>query len=111
MTFLHVTTQITWKLYREKIEKWTTENGFKFSQTKTKCVHFCQQHNLHHDPTLTTYGAQIPVEDEGKFLGIIFDKKLNFLLHIKALKLKCLNALNIIKVISNTEWGGDKTKF
>ena len=77
-----------------KIEQWTTENGFKFSQTKKKkkCVIFCQQRNLHHDPTLTIYGTQIPVVDEAKFLGIIFDKKLNFLPHIKALKLKCLNA-------------------
>ena len=28
--------------------------------------------------------------------------------HIKALKLKCLNALNILKVLSSTDWGGDE---
>ena len=26
-----------------KISKWATENGFKFSKTKTKCIHFCNQ--------------------------------------------------------------------
>ena len=25
-----------------KVETWATENGFKFSETKTQCVHFCQ---------------------------------------------------------------------
>ena len=25
-----------------KVETWATENGFKFSKTKTQCVHFCQ---------------------------------------------------------------------
>lgn len=92
-----------------KIEKWATENGFKFSKTKTQCVHFCQQRNLHHDPSLKIYNAQIPVCQEAKFLGVIFDRKLTFIPHIKALKLKCLNALNVLKVISSTNWGGDKS--
>ena len=26
-----------------KISKWATENGLKFSKTKTKCIHFCNQ--------------------------------------------------------------------
>ena len=25
----------------DKLHKWTTENGLKFSKEKTKCVHFC----------------------------------------------------------------------
>ena len=25
-----------------KIENWATSNGFKFSKSKTQCVHFCQ---------------------------------------------------------------------
>ncbi len=93
----------------DRIEKWALENGFKFSKTKTQCIHFCQQRNLHHDPSLKIYGSQIPVVEEARFLGITFDKKLNFISHIKSLKLKCLKALNVLKVIANTNWGGDKT--
>ena len=26
-----------------KIEKWTYENGFQFSKTKTVCIHFCKR--------------------------------------------------------------------
>ena len=35
-----------------KVETWATKNGFKFSKTKTQCVHFCQLRGLHPDPVL-----------------------------------------------------------
>ena len=92
-----------------KIETWATENGFKFSKTKTQCVHFCQLRGLHPDPVLNIYGSPIPVVEEARFLGLLFDKKLSFIPHIKALKAKCLKALDVLKVLSNTNWGGDRS--
>ena len=92
-----------------KVETWATENGFKFSKTKTQCVHFCQLRGLHPDPVLNIYGSPIPVVEEAKCLGLLFDKKLSFMPHIKALKAKCLKALDILKVLSNTNWGGDRS--
>ena len=92
-----------------KVETWATENGFKFSKTKTQCVHFCQLRGLHPDPVLNIYGSPIPVVEEAKFLGLLFDKKLSFIPHIKALKAKCLKALDVLKVLSNTNWGGDRS--
>ena len=80
-----------------RIEDWATRNGFKFSKSKTQCVHFY------------IYGSQIPVGAESKFLGVIFDKKLSFIPHIKYLKAKCLKALNLLKVLSHTSWGADRT--
>ncbi|MCG7877158.1 MAG: reverse transcriptase domain-containing protein [Candidatus Thiodiazotropha endolucinida] len=102
---------IEFKLQRSlnNIEDWATENGFKFSKTKTQCVHFCQIRKLHLDPNLTIYGSQIPVVTEAKFLGLLFDNKLSFIPHIKALKAKCLKALDILKVLSSSDWGGDCT--
>ena len=44
-----------------RIEDWATRNGFKFSKSKTQCVHFCQQRKIHNDPALYIYGSQIPV--------------------------------------------------
>ena len=43
-----------------KVETWATENGFRFSKTKTQCVHFCQLRGLHPDPVLNIYGSPIP---------------------------------------------------
>ena len=92
-----------------KIEIWTLYNGFKFSKSKTQCVHFCQLRKLHDNPQLYLYGSLIPVVDEAKFLGVIFDRKLSFIPHIKYLKAKCLKALNLLKVLSHTSWGADRT--
>ena len=46
---------------------------------------------------------------ETKFLGVSFDQKLSFIPHLKALKTRCLKALDIIQVVSNQEWGADKS--
>ena len=92
-----------------KIENWATSNGFKFSKSKTQCVHFCQLRKQHDDPVLHLYGSPIPVVEESKFLGILFDRKLSFIPHIKYLKAKCLKALNLLKVLSHTSWGVDRT--
>ena len=92
-----------------KIENWATSNGFKFSKSKTQCVHFCLLRKQHDDPVLHLYGSPIPVVEESKFLGILFDRKLSFIPHIKYLKAKCLKALNLLKVLSHTSWGAYRT--
>ena len=95
-----------------KVQDWADDNGFKFSKTKTVCVHFCNKRKLHPDPVLKLNDTVIPVVKEAKYLGLIFDHKLSFIPHIKYLKTKCQKALNLLKVISNTSWGADrKTKL
>ena len=66
------------------------------------CMHFCQFHKLHLDPSLYLDGKQIPVVKEYIFLGIMFDNKLTFIPPIQYLKSKCKNALNVLKVVSHT---------
>ena len=85
------------------------KNGFKFSKSKTQCIHFYQLRKIHNDHELYLYGSLIPVADDFKFLGLIFDRKLSFISHSKYLKAKCLKALNLLKVLSHTNWGADRT--
>ena len=92
-----------------KLQNWSTENGFKFSKSKTVCMHFCQKRGLHLDPDLQMDGTRIPVVEEFKFLGLVFDRKLSFIPHIKQLKAKCQKALDMLKVVANTDWGADQT--
>jgi hypothetical protein len=89
------------------IQTWADENGFQFSKTKTVCMHFCQQHTLHREPELTLYGVGIPVVDEVKFLGLIFDRRLSFAPHIHYLKQRCMKALNLLRVVAHADWGAD----
>ena len=97
------------QLCLKKIEKWASENGFKFSTSKTVGMHFCRKRKLHPHPDLFLYGNPIKMVDETKFLGLIFDSKLTFVPHIKMLKSKCLKALDVLKVVSSTDWGADKS--
>ena len=89
-----------------KIEHWATNNGLKFSKSKTQCVHFCQLRKQHEDPVLTLYGSPIPIVQEYKYLVLIFDKnKISFIPHVNYIKAKFHNALNMMKVLSHTTWG------
>ena len=91
-----------------KLQKWADANGFKFSTSKTVCMHFCRLRKHHLDPELFLYGMPIPVVQEVKFLGLIFDSKLSFLPHIRYLKNKSTKALNLIRVVAHTSWGTDQ---
>ena len=95
------------QLTLKNFEKWCNENGFKFSNSKTICIHFTKSRKLYPDPELFINGKKIEVKNEVKFLGVFFDKKLTFVPHIKYLKDKCLKAMNLLKIVSRTDLGGD----
>ena len=92
-----------------KIEKWCIENGFRFSPSKTVCVHFHRKRGTLPEPDFKLNRDKIKVVKETKFLGVIFDQKLSFIPHMKVLKTRCTKALDIIKVVSNQSWGADKS--
>jgi len=92
-----------------RIQQWADENGFRFSRTKTVCMHFCNKRSLHLDPELKLNNIPIPVVEQTKFLGVIFDNKLNYKAHIDYLRKKCQNSLNLLKVVSRMDWGADRT--
>ena len=87
-----------------KIQKW----ALNFPRPKRN-VCFCQLRGLHNDPVLKLDGVEIPVVDQNKFLGVIFDKKLSFIPHIHYLKVKCHKALQLLRVVEHTDWGADKS--
>ena len=68
-----------------KIEQWAMENG----------MHICNKRGLNPDSELKLYNSPITIVSETKFVGLLFDSTLIFLPHIKMLKNKSLNALNI----------------
>ena len=82
-----------------RLGRWCDENGFKFSPTKTMCVHFCQLRKLHLDPELYLNGTQIPIIGETKFLGLLFDSKLSHSTH-HFLEELCLGAFRTSSVQS-----------
>ena len=92
-----------------KLQVWTDENGFKFSTSKTVVKHFCQKIKEHSHPELFLNGTALPVVEETKFLGLIFDSKLTFIPHLKYLSKKCLQAINLLRVVGHYDWGADSS--
>jgi len=85
------------------LSHWADTNGFKFSSSKT-----VRMHNSHPNPELKLNGTLIPVVEQTKFIGVIFDNKLTCLPHIRYLKEKCVKALNLLRVVAHTYWGADQ---
>ena len=79
-------------LFVNSVQKWVTENGFKFSTSKTVCIHFHQQYIFFPDPNIFLGKTPIKVVREAKFLGVIFDTKLTF---------------KNLRVMGHTDWGAD----
>ena len=92
----------------DKVVKWALERGFRFSSTKTVVMHFCRIRGLHPDPDLFLSGQRISCVEEAKFLGLTFDSKLSWEHHIRNTKIKCMKAVDILKVLSCTKWGADR---
>ena len=79
-----------------------------FHQLKLCISFFCQLRKQHLDPELYLNDTRIPIVDETKFLGILFDSKLSFIPHITSLNSRCTKSLDLIKNLSNTTWGADR---
>ena len=88
--------------------KWPDTNGFKFSYNNTVVIHFCKIRKFHLAPDLYLKNHRIPCVEETRVLGLIFDKKLTWVPHLKAVKTKCMKALEILRVLSHTTWCSDR---
>ena len=90
------------------LERWTNMNGFRFSTSKTVCMHFCRRRGHCPDPELWLDREPIPVASETRFLGLVFDRRLTYREHFKILREKCFKAMNILKCVSRTSYGADR---
>ena len=91
------------------VQNWVSENGFKFSPSKTACIHRCKQNGFFPEPTILLDKSPIKVVKEAKFLSLNLDFKLIFKNHIQHLKSSCQKALDILRVVEHTDWGADRT--
>jgi len=76
----------------------------------SRCRSQCVQHpiGLQNIETKRCPSTLIPVVEQTKFLGVIFDNKLTFRPHIRYLKEKSVKSLNLLRVVAYTFWGADQ---
>lgn len=84
-----------------KLQTWAENNGFTFSESKTKCVCFSRKKKILNHPLLTLKEKPLQFQDTLKFLGLIFDSRLTWKPHILYLKNEIATKLNILKVINH----------
>lgn len=94
-----------------RIKQWSNTIGIQFSTEKSKCLHFNRKRNTPPSPELFLGNSPIPYATHHRFLGLTFDKRLNWEQHISYLKTIATKKLNIIRVLSNTKWGADRTSL
>ena len=94
-----------------RIESWTQTHGFKFSGRKTVMVNFNRKRGPLVEPKVYLYGNAIRCEKSAKYLGVIFDERMRWSEHVKDLKTRTTKALDVLKCVSGTKWGGDRTSL
>ena len=83
-------------------------NGFTFSLDKTVVMRFYATNKFQRELDIYVEGNRLKVVNETNFLGLIWDSKLTSVPHIKSLKEKYIKRLNLIKCLSNKDWGADR---
>ena len=77
------------------------------------CMGYCQvvcltEYPRPRQPNIMIRHVALPVEETTKFLGLWWDSKLNFGKHITELKKQSKEAINLLRVVAHTKWGGDR---
>ena len=61
-----------------RLEKWSKENGLRFSTSKTVSAQFCRRQFSDLDLCIRLYGQRIPTRPMVKVLGVILDRRLTY---------------------------------
>jgi len=92
--------------YLQIIEWWLRK--WKLRMSATKCCYTVFTNGGRNERyNFKLFGDQIPYEKNPVFLGVKFDEGLNFGTNIDRIREKCINRLNVIKIISHKSWGLD----
>ena len=91
-----------------RLEKWSKENGLRFSTAKTVAVHFCRRRCSDPHLGIRLYGETIPTQPVAKFLGVLFDRRLTYKEHLKTLRERCFSSLNVLRCVARTSYGADR---
>ena len=73
-------------------------------------MHFCPDQKCM-DPVLKLDNDPIQFVKEAKFLSLIWDTKVIFEPRFRYLQARCKKSMDILKVLSRTEWGANQKLY
>ena len=81
--------------------------GYSFSREKTQAIIFSRRGDRN-TLQLKIHNHEIRVQNEMKYLGIIFDSRMKWTKHLNKIKKDSQDPLNLMKYLSHLNWGADK---
>ena len=86
------------------VEEWGNTWGFKISASKSKYIVFGFKRKL---PNIGLYMNELPLEKVKafKFLGVWFEERMTWAVHVSKILLKCEKVLNVMRSLAGCEWG------
>ena len=91
-----------------KAHLWCDRHGFKFSTSKSVVMHFTKIRGAFPPIDIQLGSFTLPFVNETKFLGLLLDRKLSYIPHIKLVRTKCLRSMDILKCLAHNTWGSDR---
>jgi hypothetical protein len=92
------------KLMKE-LEVWLCKWRLKMAPSKCQHTVFSKGNRNKDQFDLRLFGETIPYEANPVSLGVSFDASLSFQKQVASIKKKCVNRLNIVKILSHKSWG------
>lgn len=87
----------------DDVQRWSLEWGFRISIDKTKTL-FSSERNIAQELKIEISGTDLERVDCFKYLGLWFDKRLTWSVHIQKMVEKCKKVLNVMRCL---RWIGE----
>lgn len=88
---------------------WAQRNAVEFDHAKSELIHFTRSRNLDPTPLRLPGGLEIKPKEHLRWLGVYFDRKLTWKVHIQQKITSATRTLHLASRLANTE-GGLSTK-
>ena len=93
-----------------RICDWCDTWGFKINEIKTVAMIFTKQKNVMNSTVpIEINGKIIKTVKSAKFLGLTWDQKLNWNLHVENVINKAKSKINLLRALTGHHWGANKT--
>jgi ribonuclease HI len=89
--------------------EWSQTSGLHLTPSKCTSLIFFRYRSAPPPLSLFIGATPIPTATTVRFLGLIWDRALNWSAHINYLRSSCSRRLNILAMTAGTRWGADRT--
>lgn len=90
------------------VHKWAIEWGFRISVEKTKVIFFTRK-KINQELKIQIAGKELERVEVFKYLGMWFDKRMTWAIHIQKMVGKCKKVLNVMRCLRGVEWGATRS--